>query len=154
MWLDALVSPITLHEQMNKDNCFSIAQCQHHNDCLIELRTNLLHQLSFIQIGSVIYICLCSVPNGTCAGSGPTISRITRLHKQSSKSWFHTGSGSPSFLLTCMTSFAEFAFPNALRFPKAQGQGKSKLARLHKQSVKSWYTELPLLAFIKEVNRM
>ena len=68
------------------------------------------------------FSCLCSVPNGTCAGSGPKISRIAWLHKQSLKSWFHTGSGSTSFSLTCMTSFAKLAFSNALRFPKPQDQ--------------------------------
>ena len=87
-------------------------------------------------------LCLCSVVNGTCAGSGRKISSIAQLHKRSLKSWFHTGSGSPSFALTCMTCFTKLAFSNALRFPKAQDQGKSKIARLHKQSLKSWYTEL------------
>ena len=69
-------------------------------------------------------ICLCSVTNGTSLAQEQWKSRIAQLHKQSLKSWFvkndtawfHTGSGSPSFSVTCITSFAELAFSNALSF--------------------------------------
>ena len=32
------------------------------------------------------FICLCSVPNETCAGSGPKKSRTAQIHKQSLRS--------------------------------------------------------------------
>ena len=46
-----------------------------------------------------------------------------------------------SLVLTCMTSFAELAFSNALRFPKTQDQGKSKIAWVYKQSLIPWYPD-------------
>ena len=66
-----------------------------------------------------IFICLSSVPNGTCAGSGPmnikespTSQAVLKiLVVKNDIAWFHTNSGSPSFSLT---SFAELAFSYAL----------------------------------------
>ena len=65
---------------------------------------------------------VCVQPTGHALTQDQRKSRIARLQKQYRKSWFvkndtawfHTGLGSPSFSLTCMTSFAEFVFSNAL----------------------------------------
>ena len=79
---------------------------------------------------------------GHTLGSGPKISRMVRFHKQSLNSWFHTawfhtGSGSPSFSRTCMTSFAEMAFSHALRFPKLRTK-ENQTCRCIVQSLRPW----------------
>ena len=71
--------------------------------------------------------------------------RIARLQKQSLESWFHTGLVSPSLSLTCMTSFAELTFSNAMSFSKtqdAENQGKPDFTS---KSSKLWRPELQKL---------
>ena len=63
-----------------------------------------------------------------CTGLRSEKFGVARLHKHVPKIPI-----SPSFSLTCMTSFDGLDFSNALSFPKVQDQRKPRIARLNKQ---------------------
>ena len=98
-------------------------------------------------------LCLSSVPNRTCAGSGPKkikdsptsqavltilVSHWLRTRKIGNSPLYKDAPkipASPFFSLTCMASFAEFAF-KCTELPKNSGPRKSRIL-LHKQVFKT-----------------
>ena len=61
-----------------------------------------MSRVQILQVATGDMWCLCSVPSRTCTVSGPKKFKDSPTSQAVLKSWFHTGTGSPSFSLTCI----------------------------------------------------